>query len=187
MKGDFGDSVPAGSRCPTGKRGATGPEGPPGKIRKMGRVGACGGDGTHGVQGDKGDTGGVSQQLPIGRQGSMGLRGSQGATGTAGPKGEKGDPAVDIDIAAELCKHLPMEMVEQYRRGAYVRCAINSMEVIALHGAALVNTIIDKDGRFNATQRDVTSLASLSQTQGNSNYALNFHNDACIQHERRYG
>ena len=40
--------------------------------------------------------------------------------GKAGPKGDKGDPAVEIDIVAELCKHLPREMVEQYRRGAYV-------------------------------------------------------------------
>ena len=37
------------------------------------------------------------------------------------PKGDKGDPAGDMDIVAELYKHLPMEMVEQHRRGAYIR------------------------------------------------------------------
>ena len=42
-----------------------------------------------------------------------------GSTGATGPKEDKGDPAIDIDIVAELCK--PMEMVEQYRRGAYAR------------------------------------------------------------------
>ena len=66
---------------------------------------------------------------------------SQGAASKIGPKGEKGDrraTAVEIDIVAELCKHLPMEIVEQYRRRAYVRCAINSMEDIELHDAARV-------------------------------------------------
>ena len=57
---------------------------------------------------------------------------------------------MDIDIVTELCKHLPMEMVEQYRRGAYARYAINLMEDIELHDAAHVRTIIDKGGRFNA-------------------------------------
>ena len=104
-----------------------GPGGPPGKIGKVGPVGARGGAGTRGEKGDKGDTGGVGQQGPIGPQGSTGPRGSQRATCTAGPKGDKGDPAVDIDIVAELCKHLPMERVEQYRRGAHIRYAINSM------------------------------------------------------------
>ena len=108
LKGISGDSGPAGSRGPTGKRGAAGPAVPPGKIGKMGPVGA------HGGKGDKGDTGGVGQQGPIGPQSSTGPQGSQGATGTAGPKGDKGDPTVDIDIVAELCKHLPLEMVEQY-------------------------------------------------------------------------
>ena len=78
---------------------------------------------------------------------------------------------------AELCKHLPLEMVEKYRRVAYIRYAINSMEDIELHDAAHVMTI-DKGGHCNATQSDVTRIASLSQTQVNSNYVLNFHNDA---------
>ena len=141
-------------------------------------VGARGGAGARGEQGDKGDTGGVGQQGTIVPQGGTGPQGSRGATGTAGPKGDKGDPAVDIDIVVELCKHLPMEMVEQYRRGAYSRYAINSMESIELHDAAHVKTIIDKGGRINATQSDVARLASLSHTQVNSNYVLNFHNDA---------
>ena len=79
---------------------------------------------------------------------------------------------------AELYKHLPMEMVEQYSRGAYVRYAINSMEDIQLHDAAHVKTISDKGGRCNATQSDVARMVSLSQTQVNSNYELNFHSDA---------
>ena len=62
-------------------------------------------------------------------------------------------------------------MVEQYRR-----YAINSLKDIELHDAAHVKTIIDKGGRCNATQSDVTRMASLSLV--NSNYVLNFHNDA---------
>ena len=144
----------------------------------MGPVRARGGAGARGEKGNKGDTGGVGQQGPIGPQGSTGPRGSQGSTGTAGPKGDKGDRAVDIDIVAELCKHLPVELVEQYRGGAYIRYAINSMKDIELHDTAHVKTIIDKVGRCNATQSDVTRMASLSQTRVNSNYVLNFHNDA---------
>ena len=45
---------------------------------------------------------------------------------------------------SELCKHLPIEIVEQYRRGAYVRYAINSMEDIALHAAARVKLLLIK-------------------------------------------
>ena len=53
------------------------------------------------------------------------------------------------------------------------------MEGIELHDAAHVKTIIDKGGgRCNATQSDVTRMASLSQTQVNSNYVLNFDDDA---------
>ena len=118
----------------------------------MGPVGACGGAGAHGEKGDRGDTGGVGQQWPIGAQGSTGTRGSLGDTGKAGPKGDKGDRAVDTDIVAELCKHLPVEMVEQYRRGAYVRCAINSLKDIELHDAAHVKTIIGHGGRCNSTR-----------------------------------
>ena len=118
---------------------------------------------------------------PVGARGVAGARGEQGDkgdTGAAGPKGNKGDPAVDIDIVAELCKHLPVEIVEQYRRGAYIRYAINSMKDIELHDATHVRTIIDKGGRSNATQSNVTRMASLSPTQVNSNYVLNFHSDA---------
>ena len=49
------------------------------------------------------------------------------ATGKIGPKGNRGAQAVEIDIVAELCKHLPIAIVEHYRRGAYARYAINSM------------------------------------------------------------
>ena len=52
------------------------------------------------------------------------------------------------------------------------------MKDTELHGAAHIKTIIDKGGRSNAAQSDVTRMASLSQTQANSNYVLNFHNDA---------
>ena len=79
---------------------------------------------------------------------------------------------------SELCKHLPIAIVEQYRRVTYARNAINSMEDIELHDDARVTTIIDKGGRCNASQSDVTRMATLSQTRVNSNYALNFHNDA---------
>ena len=53
----------------------------------------------------------------------------------------------------ELCKQLPVEMVEQYRRGAYVRYAINSMEDTELHDATHVKTIIDNGVFCNATQK----------------------------------
>ena len=52
-------------------------------------------------------------------------------------------------------------VVEQYRRGAYARYAINSMEDIELHDAARVKTIIDKGGRCNASQSDVTSFGQM--------------------------
>ena len=164
MKGDSGDTGPTGCLGPTGKRGAAGPGGLPGKIGKMGPVGARCGAGACGERGDKGYTGGVGQQGPIGPQGGTGPQVSEGATGTARPKGDKDDPAVDIDIVAELCKHLPVEMEEQYRRGAYVRYAINSMKYIGLHDAAHAKTIIDKGRRCNAAQSDVARMASLSQT-----------------------
>ena len=54
------------------------------------------------------------------------------------------EPLVQLDpkdIVAELCKHLPIVVVELYRRGAYSRYAINSMEDIELHDAAHVKTI----------------------------------------------
>ena len=178
LKGDSGNRGPAGSRGPTGKRGAEGPGGPTKKIGKMVPVGAHGGGGARGEKDDRGDTGGVGQQGSIGPQGITGPRGSQGATGTAGPKGDKGDRAAEIDIVVELCKHLPVDMVEQYRPGAYVRYAINSMKDIELHDAAHVKTIIDKGGRCSATERNVTRMASLSQTRVNSNCVFNFHTDA---------
>ena len=167
LNGDSGNRGPAVSRGPTGKRGAEGPEGPPGKIGKMGPVGARGGIGACGEKSDKGDTGGVCQQGPVDPQGSTGPRGDQGSRGAAGkigPKGDQGAPAVEIDIVAELC--------EQYRRGAYARYAINSMEDIELHDAARVMTIIDKGGRCNTSQSDVTRMATLSKTRVNSNYVL---------------
>ena len=49
---------------------------------------------------------------------------------------------------------------------------------IELHDAARVKTIIDKGGRCNASQSDVTRMATLAKTRVNSNYVLNFHNDA---------
>ena len=96
--------------------------------------------------------------------------------GPNGDKGDRGAPAVEIDIVAELCKHLPIAIVEQYRRCAYAHYAINSMK--ELHGTARIKTIIDKGGRCNANQSDVTRMATLSKTQVNSNYVLNFHIDA---------
>ena len=171
LKGDSGDRGSAGSRGTAGKRGVAGSEGPSGKISKMGPVGARGGAGARGEKGDKVDTGGVGQQGPISPQGSTGPRGSQGATGTIGPKGDRGDQAVEIDIVAELCKHLPLEMVEQYHRGAYAHYAINSIEDIELHDTAHVKTIIDKGGRCNAMLREWLVF----HTRVNSNYVLNFH------------
>ena len=77
---------------------------------------------------------------------------------------------------AEL--YLPIAIVEQYRRGAYARYAINSMEDVELHDAARVKTIIDKGGRCNVSQCVVTRMVTPSQTRVNSNDEINFHNDA---------
>ena len=52
------------------------------------------------------------------------------------------------------------------------------MLAIELHGTARVKTIIDKGGRCNASQSDVTRMVTLSQTQVISNYVLDFNNDA---------
>ena len=41
----------------------------------------------------------------------------------------------------------------------------------------LVLRLIGKGGRCNASQSDVTRVATLSQNRVNSNYVLNFHND----------
>ena len=79
---------------------------------------------------------------------------------------------------SELCKRLPIAIVEQYRRGAYARYAINSMKDIELRGAARVKTIINKGGRCNASRSDVTRMATLSKTEVNSNYVVDFRNDA---------
>ena len=57
----------------------------------------------------------------------------------------------------ELCKHLPIAIVEQYHQGAYAHYAINSMKDIELHGAARVKSIIDKGIPCNASQSVVTS------------------------------
>ena len=111
-------------------------------------------------------------------QGPVGATGGQGDRGPKGDKGDRGAPAVEIDIVSELCKHLPIAIVEQYHRGAYVRYPINLMEDIELHDAARVKSIIDKGGHCNAVQSDITRMATLSKTQVNSNYVLNFHNDA---------
>ena len=73
---------------------------------------------------------------------------------------------------------MPIAVVEQYLRGAYVRYAINSTEDIELRDAARVKTIIDEGGRCNASQNDVMRMATLSKTRVNSNYVFNFHNDA---------
>ena len=119
-------------------------------------MGARGGIGARGEKGDKGDPRGVGQQGHVDPQGSTGPRGdpgNRGAAGKIGPKGDRGAPS------SELCKHLPIAI------GAYARYAINSMEDIELHDAARVKTIIDKGGRCNASQSDVTRMATFSQTQ----------------------
>ena len=50
----------------------------------------------------------------------------------------RGAPAVELDIVSELCKHLPIAIVDC--RGVYAHYAINSMKDIELHGAACVKT-----------------------------------------------
>ena len=67
-------------------------------------------------------------------QGPVGSTGGQGDRGPKGDKGDQGAPTVEIDIVSELCKHLPIAIVEQYRQGAYACYAINSMKDIELRG-----------------------------------------------------
>ena len=102
LKGDSGDRGVAGRRGPTGKRDAAVPGGPPGKIGKVRPVGARGGAGASGDQRDKGDTGGVGQQGPR-RYGSTGQSRSYWYSWIK----------VIRQQTLLLCKHLPMEMVEQ--------------------------------------------------------------------------
>ena len=149
----------------------------------LGRLinGACGGIGTRGKKGDKGVTGSIGQQGHVAPQGStvpQGITGPRGGQEAAGKIGPKGDPSVTIDIVAEFCKHLPIAIVELYRRDAYARYAINSMEDIELHDAVHVKTIIDKGGRCSARQSNVRGMTTLLQTRVNSNYVHNLHNDA---------
>ena len=101
-----GDRRVAGSRGPTGKRGAVRPGGPPGKIGKIGPPGPIGNKGSVGDKGDvrargekveKGDVGGIGSVGPRGSTGLRGVRGVEGVRGDAGPDGpigpacEKGD------------------------------------------------------------------------------------------------
>ena len=116
-----------------------------------------------GVQGAKGLRGIVGIQGPLGVQGPVSTTGGQGDRGPKGDKGDRGSPAVEIDIVPELCKHLPIAIVEQYRRGAYARYAINSMKDIESRGAARVKNIIDKGGCCNASQSDGYSFKNSSQ------------------------
>ena len=154
---------------PAGSKG--GIEGDTGSVDQQGPICSQGSTGPRGVQGAKGLHGIVDIQGPLGVQGAVG---STDAQGDCGPKGDWYAPAVEH----ELCKHLPIPIVEQYHRGAYAPYAINSMEDIELHGAAHVKTIINKGGCCNASQSDVTRMVTLSKTQVNSNYVLDFHNDA---------
>ena len=152
-----GDPSGVGQQRPIGTKGSTGPRGAKGLLGVAGIQGPYGMKGPVGPAGPKGVQGGQGtrgDRRPIGMGGDTG---SQGAAGKIGPKGDKGDrvaPAVEIDIVFELCKHLPTARVEQYRRGAYARYAINSMEDTELNDAARVKTIIDKGGRCKS---DVTS------------------------------
>ena len=54
-------------------------------------------------------------------QGPVGSTGGKGNLGPKGDKDDRGAPAVEIDIVSELCKHLPITIVEQNRRGAFAR------------------------------------------------------------------
>ena len=142
-----------GDRGIQGKRGATGGVGPICPHGPKSDIGPPGGAGVKGVRGEvgpKGEQGERSSAGEIGPKGGNGDPGSQGAAGKIGLKGDKGDRgalAVEIDIVSELCKHLPIAIVEQYRPGAYIRYSIDSMKDIELHDAARVKTIIDKGGR----------------------------------------
>ena len=139
---------PVGSRGEIGARGEKGVKGDAGGIGQQGPIGPRGSTGPRGVQGVKGLRGVVGNQGPLGVQGPVGTNGGQGDRGPKGANGDRGAPAVEIVIVSELCKHLPIAIVEQYRRGVYARYAINSMKDIELHGAARVKTIIDKGGRY---------------------------------------
>ena len=116
LKGDSGDRDVAGSRGPTGKRGAAGPGGPPGKLVKLEHVVEL----EHVVNRVTRETLAVlvSKDIEVHKE-VRAHRIVEEPLVKLDPKWDKGDPAVDIDI--DLCKHLPVEMVEQYRRGV-ARC-----------------------------------------------------------------
>ena len=120
LKGDSGDRGVAGCRGPIGKRGAAGPGGPPGNIGKVGPVGARG---EARARGDR-----VTREtMVVLVNKSLWVNKEVRANRIVEEPLVQLDPN-GIDIVAELCKHLPVEMVEQYRRGAYIRYAINSMK-----------------------------------------------------------
>ena len=77
LKGETGDTGPAGPKGDTGEKGDKGDTGEKGDTGNKGETGATGEKGDTGAKGDTGDTG------PAGDTGSTGATGDTGATGTA--------------------------------------------------------------------------------------------------------
>ena len=77
LKGETGDTGPAGPKGDTGEKGDKGDTGAKGDTGNKGETGATGEKGDTGAKGDTGDTG------PAGDTGPTGATGDTGATGTA--------------------------------------------------------------------------------------------------------
>ena len=77
LKGETGDTGPAGPKGDTGEKGDKGDTGEKGDTGNKGETGATGEKGDTGAKGDTGDTG------PAGNTGQTGATGDTGATGTA--------------------------------------------------------------------------------------------------------
>ncbi len=77
LKGETGDTGPAGPKGDTGEKGDKGDTGEKGDTGNKGETGATGEKGDTGAKGDTGDTG------PAGDTGPTGATGDTGATGTA--------------------------------------------------------------------------------------------------------
>ena len=145
--GGVGPIGPHGPKSDIGPPGGAGVKGDRGEVGPKGEQGVRGLACEIGPRGDKGERGSAGEIGPKGGNGDPGSQGAAGKIGLKGDKGDRGALAVEIDIVSELCKHLPIAIVEQYRLGAYIRYSIDSMKDIELHDAARVKTIIDKGGR----------------------------------------
>jgi len=181
-----------------GKRGIQGQAGPTGKVGRIGPVGGRGDVGIRGEQGKIGEQGikgerglvgpigkqgeqGRGEQGEIGEQGIKGERGEQGIVGSTGPagkqgeKGSRGSIGDPSDVLPVMCDYLPFSVAADYRSRIYFRYAFNTSGDVEMEGKG-IKTLVDKGGRANAVQSDVTRMATVLRVNKDSFY--NFHGSA---------